>query len=64
MALFDDVAMRITEIDTGGKAGRQLDITEARQALRVVLEVLADMPFRDVAVMISHPRKRKDNRDG
>ena len=63
MSLFDDVALKITEIDTGGKAGRQLDITEASQALRVVLKVLKQMPFGDVVKLISSQRRRAVMKD-
>jgi hypothetical protein len=58
MTLFDQVAMAITEKDLGGKAKRQLDITEARQALKNALLVLKKMPFGDVAAMVQKYRAK------
>ena len=59
MTLFDKVAMATTVRDLGGKAKRQLDITESRQALKNILIELAAMPFGDVAALVQKYRSKK-----
>jgi len=50
---FELVAMQMTKSDVGGKAGRQLDITEARQGLTNALKVMANqLTLKEVAILL------------
>ena len=40
--MFDSIANQMTKQDEGGEAGRELDITEARQALKNLAIILAN----------------------
>lgn len=40
--MFDSIANQMTKQDEGGEAGRELDITEARQALKNLAVILAN----------------------
>jgi hypothetical protein len=51
---FNDVAKEMTKVDAGGVAGKQLDITEARQALSCFLLFASKhMTLENVAVLIT-----------
>jgi hypothetical protein len=51
---FEDAAIEMTKIDIGGEAKRQLDITEARQALSSFLAVAYRfMTLENVAALIA-----------
>ena len=47
VSMFERVSWEITKTDEGGKAGRQLDITEARQALSNVLPIIKKLSMAD-----------------